>query len=46
MSDTPEQSDEELAAAWGAETDAEAEPPGEGGEVESVQPTRVSISVE
>lgn len=36
MSDTPEQSDEELAAAWGAETDA-----ADGAEGESVQPARV-----
>lgn len=41
MSDTPEQSDEDLAAAWGAETDATGEGGGEGEAAESVQPARV-----
>ena len=41
MSDTPEQSDEDLAAAWGAETDASGEGGGEGEGAESVQPARV-----
>ena len=36
MSGTPEQTDEELAAAWGAETEAEADPA-----ADSVQPARV-----